>query len=34
MTMAQWKAEYQSDATSDQKTAFDKSFEENVGTKE
>ncbi|WP_300032436.1 DUF1244 domain-containing protein [uncultured Roseobacter sp.] len=31
MTMAEWKANYQTDATGDQKAAFDKSFAENVG---
>lgn len=31
MSMAEWKANYQTDATKDQKTAFDKSFAENVG---
>ena len=31
MTMAQWKANYQTDANADQQAAFAKSFEENVG---
>ena len=31
MTMAEWKANYQTDATSDQQKAFEKSFAENVG---
>lgn len=30
MTMDEWKATYQTDATSDQKAAFDKAFAENV----
>lgn len=30
MTMAEWKANYQTDATSDQQAAFDVSFKENV----
>ncbi len=33
MTMAEWKANYQTDATAEQKTAFDKSFAENVTDK-
>lgn len=32
MTMAEWKANYQTDASDDQKKAFEKSFAENVGT--
>ena len=31
MTMAEWKANYQTDANADQQAAFAKSFEENVG---
>jgi len=31
MTMADWKANYQTEATSEQQKAFEKSFEENVG---
>ena len=31
MTMAEWKANYQTDANTDQQAAFAKSFEENVG---
>ncbi|NRB01844.1 MAG: DUF1244 domain-containing protein [Rhodobacteraceae bacterium] len=31
MTMAEWKANYQTEATDDQKAAFGKAFEENVG---
>ena len=31
MTMAQWKANYQTDANADQQAAFAKSVEENVG---
>ncbi len=31
MTMDAWKANYQTDASTDQKKAFDKSFAENVG---
>jgi hypothetical protein len=31
MTMDEWKANYQTDATPDQQAAFKKSFEENVG---
>ncbi|WP_298920215.1 DUF1244 domain-containing protein [uncultured Roseobacter sp.] len=31
MTMAEWKANYQTDATSDQREAFKTAFEENVG---
>ena len=31
MTMAEWKATYQTEATPEQKQAFDKSFAENVG---
>ena len=34
MTMAEWKANYQSDASGDQKKAFDKAFTENVGSKD
>ncbi|MEO1734166.1 MAG: DUF1244 domain-containing protein [Pseudomonadota bacterium] len=30
MTMAEWKANYRTDATSDQQAAFDVSFKENV----
>ena len=33
MTMAEWKANYQTEATGDQKAAFEKAFEENVGNK-
>lgn len=33
MTMAEWKANYQTDATPDQQDAFKKSFAENVGDK-
>ncbi|QFT94865.1 hypothetical protein FIU86_18590 [Roseovarius sp. THAF9] len=33
MTMDEWKANYQTDASDDQKAAFDKSFAENVGSK-
>ncbi len=33
MTMADWKANYQTDASGDQQQAFQKSFEENVGKK-
>lgn len=33
MTMAEWKANYQTEATGDQKAAFEKAFEENVGSK-
>ena len=33
MTMAEWKANYQTDATADQKAAFDVSFKENVTDK-
>ena len=32
MTMAEWKANFQTEATGDQKAAFDKSFKENVGS--
>ncbi len=31
MTMAEWKANYQTEATVDQQQAFGKAFEENVG---
>ena len=31
MTIAEWKANYQTDANADQQAAFAKSFEENVG---
>ena len=31
MTMAEWKANYQTDATDAQKAEFTKAFEENVG---
>ena len=34
MTMDAWKANYQTEATGDQKTAFDKSFAENVAQKD
>lgn len=30
MTMSEWKATYQTDATDDQRKAFDTSFEQNV----
>ena len=33
MTMAEWKANYQTDASPDQQKAFEKSFAENVGDK-
>ena len=33
MTMDEWKANYQTDASDDKKAAFDKSFAENVGPK-
>ncbi|MDD9726607.1 DUF1244 domain-containing protein [Roseovarius sp. SK2] len=33
MTMDEWKANYQTDASDDKKAAFDKSFAENVGSK-
>ncbi|WP_300059005.1 DUF1244 domain-containing protein [uncultured Roseobacter sp.] len=33
MTMAEWKANYQTEATGDQKEAFEKAFAENVGQK-
>lgn len=33
MTMAEWKAKYQTDATDAQKEAFKVAFAENVGTK-
>ena len=33
MTMAEWKANFQTDATPDQKAAFDVSFKENVTDK-
>ena len=33
MTMAEWKAKYQTEASGDQQKAFDKAFAENVGTK-
>ncbi|WP_195821497.1 DUF1244 domain-containing protein [Roseobacter sp. MH60115] len=32
MTMAEWKANYQTDATDDQQKAFETAFKENVGT--
>jgi len=31
MTMAEWKANYQTEATGDQQKTFEKSFAENVG---
>ena len=31
MTMAEWKAKYQTDAAPDKQAAFAKAFEENVG---
>ncbi|MBD0864815.1 MAG: DUF1244 domain-containing protein [Rhodobacteraceae bacterium] len=31
MTMAEWKANYQTEATPDQKAAFDIAFQKNVG---
>jgi hypothetical protein len=31
MTMAEWKANYQTDATGEQQKSFVKSFDENVG---
>lgn len=31
MTMAEWKTNYQTEATGDQQKAFEKSFAENVG---
>ena len=33
MTMAEWKANYQTEASGDQQKAFDKAFAENVGPK-
>ena len=33
MPYASWKAQYQTEATDDQKAAFDKSFADNVGSK-
>jgi hypothetical protein len=33
MTMAEWKANYQTESSGDQQKAFDKAFAENVGTK-
>lgn len=33
MTMADWKAKYQTDASDDKQKAFEKSFAENVGDK-
>ncbi|WP_299673578.1 DUF1244 domain-containing protein [uncultured Roseobacter sp.] len=33
MTMAEWKANYQTEATGDQKEVFEKAFAENVGQK-
>lgn len=33
MTMAEWKTNYQTEASGDQQMAFDKAFAENVGTK-
>lgn len=32
MTMANWKANYQTEATGDQQQAFETAFKENVGT--
>ncbi|MDW3182908.1 DUF1244 domain-containing protein [Roseobacter sp.] len=32
MTMAEWKANYQTDATDDQRKAFETAFKQNVGT--
>ena len=32
MTMDEWKANHQTDASADQKKAFEKAFAENVGT--
>ena len=34
MTMADWKANYQTEATGAQKAAFETAFAENVGTKD
>ena len=34
MTMAEWKANYQTEATAEQAAVFDKSFAENVGVKD
>ncbi|WP_338550020.1 DUF1244 domain-containing protein [Roseovarius phycicola] len=34
MTMEEWKTNYQTEATGDQKQAFDKAFAENVGKKD
>ncbi|MEE3358767.1 MAG: DUF1244 domain-containing protein [Pseudomonadota bacterium] len=34
MTMADWKANYQTDASDDKQKAFEKSFAENVGDKD
>ena len=34
MTMAEWKANYQTDAGADKQAAFEKSFKENVTDKE
>ncbi|MFZ8878537.1 MAG: DUF1244 domain-containing protein [Paracoccaceae bacterium] len=33
MTMAEWKANYQTETSGDQQKAFDKAFAENVGIK-
>lgn len=33
MSMAEWKAKYQTEASSEQKSAFETSFAENVGEK-
>jgi len=33
MTMAEWKANYQTESSGDQQKAFDKAFAKNVGTK-
>lgn len=34
MTMDEWKANYQTDASDEKKKEFEKSFAENVGTKD
>ena len=34
MTMAEWKANYQTEASDDKQKAFEKSFAENVGDKD
>ncbi len=34
MTMAEWKANYQTEASADQQKSFEKSFAENVGKPE